>query len=171
MNLIAKAHLLPQIASHVEALDETFKRVNAACNFMAEIVLEHNLTSQTQIHHATYKLVREQFDLGAQMTLRCTSQVYDRAQKGRLHPQGFEPTDPISYDERILTWILNEHEVTLWTVHGRKTIPFECGPHQYDLLRFQRGTSDLIFFEEDFYIFSMCDVPSPSPKDIEGFRE
>jgi putative transposase len=97
--------------------------------------------------------------------------VADLAKQDKLEGAEFRPDAPVSYDTRMLTWDLEEKTVSIWTVHGRKTIRFDCGPHQLELLRFQRGDTDLLIFEDNFYLFALCEVEDLSPVDVQGVWE
>ena len=46
-------------------------------------------------------------------------------------------------------------------------IPFVCGERQLELLKSQRGESDLVFVNGQFYLFTYCDVEEPTPLDVE----
>jgi IS605 OrfB family transposase len=47
-----------------------------------------------------------------------------------------------------------------------KGLPFVCGERQRELLRGQRGESDLILFNGSFYLFATCDVEEPEPNEV-----
>src|SRR6516162_2851048 len=44
----------------------------------------------------------------------------------------FRTDGAFPYDERILSWDLESETVSLWTVAGRRRMPFECGGRAVD---------------------------------------
>jgi IS605 OrfB family transposase len=65
----------------------------------------------------------------------------------------------ITYDLRILSW--KKDSVSIWTVDGRKTIPFVCGEHQQEQLQTQKGETDLMLQDGQFYLATCCEMYEP----------
>jgi putative transposase len=157
MKAIAKVHLRPDARQRALLLD-TLERANAACNSISEYAWTHDVFGQYQLHQALYHTVRREFSLSAQMVVRCVARVAAAYKLDRHNRQEFDTRSPIPYDERILTWWSQPVQVTLWTLGGREGIQYACSSEQRRLLSRQQGESDLIFFKDEFYLFTLCNV-------------
>ena len=167
MKLVAQAKLLTTSAQ-ASALRETLEQANAACNWVSAWAWEHQTFGQWSIHKACYYTVRDQFSLSAQLTVRVIAKVTDAYKLDRKTQRTFSPTGSIAYDDRILRWKVSVSEVSIWTMHGRQTIPFVCGQRQRDLLQTQQGETDLAYRDGCFYLFATCNVEEPAPSDVTG---
>jgi len=170
MKLIAKVKLQPTPEQH-QALLETLERANAACDQISEVAWTNHVFSQFKIHHLVYRDIRDTTDLTAQMVVRCISKVTDAYKLDRKARRTFKPHGAIAYDDRILRWYVPKQEVSIWTVAGRLRLPFLAGLPQLELLKHQRGESDLVYIRGDFYIFATCEIEDPEeiePIDVLG---
>jgi putative transposase len=57
--------------------------------------------------------------------------------------------------------------VSIWTLEGRKVIPFVCGARQKALLAYRKGEVDLMFIRGKWYLAVVCDIPDPDVIDVE----
>lgn len=167
MKLTAQVKLQPK-NSQLYALGRTLLAANEACNYASGVAWNTKTFRQYALHKEVYYQVRERFDLSSQMAVRIIAKVADAYKLDRDTRRIFKVTGGVAYDNRILSWNLEKSTVSIWTIDGRLTIPFICGPRQLELLKTQRGESDLILFKGDFYLLATCDVDEPTPKDIEG---
>lgn len=167
MKLTAQAKLLPT-AEQAQALRETLECANAACNYISAWAWEHQRFGQWALHRALYYDVRQRFGLSAQMTVRVLAKVADAYKLDRKTQRTFKATGSIAYDDRILRWLLGESAVSIWTTHGRLTIPYVCGPRQRELLAKRQGESDLALVDGTFYLFATCNVEEVEPIDMQG---
>lgn len=197
MKLIAKIKLI-QTEDQESILHETLHRTNEACNYISSIAWDSELFKKYALQQACYYEVRETFDLSAQMTIRALGKVADayktsqtllkdrnrkiKAQNKMRVKDGKDPkllkelrqcvfgkNGGFPYDSRILSYKLAEQTVSIWTLAGRITVPFQAGQGQLDLLEFQRGESDLAFIRGSFYLFSTCDIEEPAKDDVTDF--
>jgi putative transposase len=167
MKLIAQVKLLPT-PQQAYALRQTLERTNAACQFISNAAWETRTFRQYDLHHKCYQEVREQFELSAQITVRAIAKVTDAYKIDRKTKRSFKTTGSIAYDERILSWRLQDQTVSIWTAVGRLHIPFVCGERQWELLQTRQGESDLVFYKGLFYLSATCEVDEPKPIDVEG---
>lgn len=114
-----------------------------------------------------YADVRARFGLSAQVTIRCIAKVADAYKLDRKTQRTFKPLGSLAYDARILSWKLDRRTVSIWTLDGRQTIPFVCHDRALELLRGDRGESDLCLIRGAFYLFSACAVDEPTPADVD----
>lgn len=167
MKLTAKVKLQPTPEQH-RALLETLETANAACNQINDMAWQNGVFSQFKIHKLIYYNIKKQFNLTAQVVVRCISKVADAYKLDKKSKRTFKSHGAIAYDARILHWYVDKQEVSIWTVDGRQRIPFVCDPRQLELLQNQRGESDLALIDGEFYLFATCEVETPEPQDVEG---
>lgn len=167
MKLTAQIKLLPS-PEQVNALRKTLELANTACNYISDQAWENKTFRQFPLHKLTYRETRDLFQLSAQVVVRCISKVADAYKIDCKTKRRFQPHGAIAFDNRILSYDLKRTEVSLWTVDGRQRIPFSAGARQLELLRGQRGESDLCYVKGKFYLLVACDVETPKPIDIEG---
>ena len=150
-------------------LRKTLERANAACNYVSEKAFEQRVFAQFNLHKLVYDVLRSDFELSAQMAVRCIGKVADSYKKDKQAQRTFKPLGAVPYDSRILNFRLKDNTVSIWVLGGREVMPFVCGAHQRWLLQFQRGESDLVYRSGDFYLYTTCDVPDDAPIDPEGW--
>ena len=167
MKLIAQLKLQPTPAQ-ADLLLRTLEQANAACDSISQAAWQAQTFGQFPLHRLSYADVREGFRLAAQMAVRCVSKVAHAYKVDRKHPHSFKPTGAIAYDDRILSWNLQEPSVSIWTLDGRQSIPFVCGQRQWELLQTRHGETDLAYVRGAFYLLAVCDVEEPEPGDVEG---
>lgn len=168
MKLTAVIKLMPTPEQR-QMLFQTLERANAACNFISEQAWQTKTFGRVPIHHLTYKSAREQFELTAQMAVRCIGKVADSYKLDKKIQRAFRKHGAIAYDDRILRYELSERRVSIWCLSGRERIAFTAGESQLHLLQFQHGESDLVLNHGNFYLSATCEVPEDKPIDIKGF--
>jgi putative transposase len=141
---------------------------NAACDYISQVAWQTKTFRQFSLHRQTYQAVRESFGLAAQLAVRCIAKVADAYKLDRKTLRTFQPQGAIPYDDRILSYNLKSSHVSIWTLGGRQSIRFVCGPRQRELLASQRGESDLALVRGKWYLFVTCEVETPQPIDAEG---
>lgn len=166
MKLTAQVKLLPT-PEQAQLLRATIETANAACNYISARAWEQKQFGRVPVHKLTYHDVRDEFDLTAQVVVRCISKVVDAYKLDKKVKRTFKPLGAISFDDRILKWYVDKGEVSIWTIGGRQRIPFVCGERQRELLKGKRGESDLVLVGGIFYLFVSCDVETPTPTDVE----
>ena len=164
VNLTLKIKLLPS-PDQAKSLLQTIQKANAACNAISEVAWSKKLFNQFKLHRQTYYSIREEFDLSAQMVVRCISKVTDAYTLDRKVKRQFRPLGAIAYDSRILSYL--KEGISLWTVDGRGNIPFVC--HSVNYLPYIKGEADLVFRKTKFYILQTVEVPEEVEKDVEHF--
>lgn len=166
MKLIAQVKLLPT-PQQANALRKTLEVANTACNYISHQAWENKTFRQFPLHKLTYRDTRERFQLSAQVVVRCVSRVADAYKIDRKTKRRFKPHGAIAFDSRILAYHLERMEISIWTLEGRQRIRFTAGQRQMELLRAQRGESDLCLVKGKFYLLAACDVETPKPIDVE----
>ena len=165
MKLVAQIKLFTD-KEQAKALLETMHKANAACNFISETAWTEKVFGQFRLHKLCYYSVKEKFDLTAQVAVQCIKKVCDAYKLDKKTKREFRKEGAISYDDRILSFTLPKSQVSIWTVHGRKKIPFVCGERQKELLKTRQGESDLVYRKGVFYLFVTCNVDEPTESDF-----
>jgi IS605 OrfB family transposase len=168
VKLTAKVKLCPSPEQH-KLLLETLERANAACNYISDVAWRERVWRQFSLHKLTYYDTKDRFDLSAQMVVRCESKVADAYKLDKKTKRTFKPHGAIAYDSRILTWKQDAQTVNIWTLEGRQKIAYQAGDKQQELLKNQQGESDLVYIKGVFYLLATCDIPEPTPSDVEGY--
>jgi putative transposase len=164
VNLTLKIKLLPS-PDQAKSLLQTIKKANTACNAISKVAWSKKLFNQYKLHKETYYSIREEFDLSAQMVVRCISKVADGYKVDREVKRKFRPLGAITYDSRILSYL--KEGISLWTVDGRLDFPFVC--HNINYLPYIKGEADLVCKKRKFYIYQTDEVPEEVIKDAEDF--
>lgn len=167
MKLTAKVKLEPTPEQH-KALLETLERANAACNAISNSAWAAKTFSQVGVHKLVYYGVRDQFELSAQMTVRCIGKVVQAYRLDKDTRRTFREHGAIAYDGRILSWYPDTQSVSIWSLNGREHVPFRAGARQLELLQSRQGESDLGYIDGEFYLFATCEIETPEPVDVEG---
>jgi putative transposase len=150
-----------------EALLKTMVEFNEVCDGISVSVFESKIFKQFSIHKMLYYPIRDSFDLSAQLVVRAISKVSDSYKLDQLKRRSFRKYGAVTFDGRILTW--KENEVSIWTLEGRKKIPFLAGEKQREQLSFQKGETDLIYKNGDFFLYATCEIPEKEMVPSEQF--
>jgi IS605 OrfB family transposase len=139
------------------------------------------------LQEETYHRLKVEFDLGAQAAVRTIKKVCDAyaTLKGNIRngqltgkarrraeskPIRFRQDAAQPFDDRMLTWNLDERTVSLWTVAGRiKGIPFVCSPQAMKLLADRKGESDLMMRDGEFFLVATIDLTEPPVSEPAGW--
>lgn len=169
MQLTAKVKLTPTEAQ-ADSLKRTLQTANQACDFISGIAWDSQTFGKFQLQKLVYHEVKAQFDLTAQLVIRCIAKVADAYKLDKKVKREFQPLGSVAFDNRILSWKLDRREISIWTVDGRlKGVPFQAHDRAIELLSGDHGESDLCFIDGEFYLFTSCEVDEPTPKDVDDF--
>ena len=158
MKLIAKIKLLPN-EEQKQALLDTLKTANAACNEISSYAWKNKVFRQFNIHKDTYYTIKNSFDLSSQLVVRCIAKVAYSYKLDRRTQRTFKPFKAIAYDSRIIRFKFAKNIVSIWTVNSRTNINYVVCPHHQKLLEFQKGETDLAYIKGNFYLLATCEVP------------
>lgn len=168
MKLIAQVRLNPTPEQHT-ALLHTLEQANELCNLMSQYAWEQRVFGAFKLQKLTYGQMRHMSGLTAQLVIRCYSKVADAYMKDKRTPRKFREHGAIAYDDRILRWYTDIARVSIWSVEGRLNIPYSAGERQKELLKQQKGESDLVYsrHRNAFYLLATCDIPDPTEQQTE----
>jgi putative transposase len=169
VKLVAQVKLQPTLEQR-ESLRKTLEQANDAANRISQEAFHTRVFKRFDLHYQLYETLRIETGLTAQMVALLFAKVADAYKRDKLTLRTFRKHGAISYDSRILRYMLDKKQVSIWTVNGREKIPFVCGEHQTRLLEGQRGESELCFVDGEFYLMAVCDVEDPPLRRIDECR-
>lgn len=164
MKLTLKIKLLPN-ASQRESLLNTLKEANAQCNIISKVAWERKVFNQFKLHKECYYNIKETSKLSAQLIVRCISKVADAYKIDKKVKRVFNDYGAIAYDSRILSY--KNNQVSIWSFDGRLKIPFKCHNEKY--IPYIKGEADLVFKNDNFFLFQTVEIPEEDVNDVEDF--
>lgn len=157
MKLTAQAKFTPTEAQ-AESLKRTMEAANSAANFASRLAWDNRVFGRVPLQKLVYHPIRQEFGISAQSACLIVRKVADAYKLDKKTIREFRPLGAVAFDDRILAWKLDKQTVSIWTMDGRLTIPFIAGDYQTKLLQGQRGETDLVYRDGEFYLLSTCDV-------------
>lgn len=151
-----------------DALQTTLQQFANACNYILQVSQGHKITNKVKLQHICYHEVRAQFGLSANLTIRAIARVAEAAKRKPRKVRHFKPTS-VSYDQRIfalktvLVDGIEQYQVSLTTVHGRKKFLLRIGNYQRGLLAGQKPTSATLVKTKKGYCLNIVLSTSVKP--------
>ena len=171
MKLVASVRLLAP-PEDSDLLRATLETCNAACDWLAGEAHRTKTSRQFDLHRLGYAELRARFGLAAQVAVRCVGKVADSLKAGdRKARRTFRRHAAQPFDERIFRFLPGEDAVSIWTLGGRRRIPFACGDRQRAMLARAKGQVDLMLVRGKWLLAATCevdDVPAYAPCDVRG---
>ena len=166
MKLTAKVRLLPT-AQQSELLLDTLQEANTACNEISRHAFETKTFRQFAIHKDCYHRIKGSFNLSAQAVVRAISKVADSYKLDKRTQRSYRKYGATAYDSRILRYLFDKQQVSIWTTGGRQKIDYVTGKHHAKLLQYQQGESDLAYIKGKFYLLATVDIPDTEEEDFD----
>jgi IS605 OrfB family transposase len=142
-----------------DALLETMRRFNQACNHIASVAYKLRTDNKVMLQKKAYRQVREQFGLSAQMAIRAIAKVSEAYKRDRSKKPTFKSYGAMVYDQRILSWKA-PGRVSILTLKGRILVPVLIGKYQKTrIANGVHGQADLIFRDRKSYLAVVVDAP------------
>jgi len=160
MKLTVQIQVLP--GENVVLLLRTMEQFNAAAQYAAQIGVEYGLASAPGIHRRCYYEIRKTYGLSAQMAIRAIGKAVEALRRDKTKCPHFKPHGAITYDERIMSWKGLNH-VSLWTMEGRRVMPYVFGQYQAERLGRLKGQADLVYRDGKFYLYATAELPEGVP--------
>lgn len=161
MKLTAQIKLLPT-EEQIDYLLDTMRWVNAAASQAAQIGFDHKVYGQVSIHKLCYYQLREQFQLGSQLTIRAIGKAVECFSRDKEVCPVFAPLGAIPLDDRLYR-LIGIQQVSLNTTHGRIRVPFIVGDYFKEMLSRKMGQADLVYRNGLFYLYISVDYTEPPP--------
>lgn len=186
---MVRVKLLPDAVMDA-ALRETLKLCNRAADHASRRAFATRITGRTALQRLVYGELKA-MGLSAQPAIHVARKVAGayatlkaNLKAGNYGPEGSKrrarvESRPIRFrrdaaqpfDDRCLSWQLDQRTVSIWTVRGRAGgIPFVCSAEQLKMLAaHRRGESDLVYRGGQWYLYATCEVPEPDAYEPDGF--
>ena len=133
MKRVVQIKLLPT-ALQAGALEQTMRRFNAACTWVAERAFERQLANSYALHKLYYYEVREQFNLPADIAILTFAQVAATYKRDKSKKVSFRPLASIPYRKGAFRYKGLE-TLNIKTADGqRHDIPMVMGDYQAEQL-------------------------------------
>ncbi|MFD6886857.1 RNA-guided endonuclease InsQ/TnpB family protein [Streptomyces sp. NPDC059957] len=179
MKIVVQVKLMPtpEVAS---ALECTLRTVNESANWLSGHAHERGETSRKALQGFAYRNLKGR-GLSAQPALHVLRKVADayttlraniragnlgrpgskRRTKAEAKPIAFRPDAAQPYDDRCLSWQVDERTVSIWTIAGRlRGVRFVCSGQAGKLLaEHRKGESDLVHRDGIWFLIATCEVP------------
>ncbi|WP_405853220.1 transposase [Streptomyces sp. NBC_00090] len=190
MKLVVRVKLLPTPEQTV-ALEATLRACNDAASRLSIRAFESGRTSRAALQALAYADLKAR-GLSAQPALHVLRKVADaytapraNLKAGNLGRRGskrygratgkavvFRPDAAQPFDDRCLSWQLDERTVSIWTTSGRmKGLAFTGQGEQLAMLTaYRKGESDLLCRDGRWYLVATCEIPEGARNtDPDGF--
>lgn len=186
---VVKVRLLPDDQAG-EVLGRTLVLCNIAATQVATTAQARGVFRNWDLRKITYQPLREE-GLSSQTAQHVIKKVADayatrtaNARAGRYGPKDgaryqrimgtsvvFRPHAAQPYDDRVLSWDHQARTVSIWTLEGRKIVPFTGAPEHLVLVAAHRkGESDLIHDRAGrWFLAATIDIPTPQVTEPDGF--
>ena len=162
MKLTLQLQLLPD-KDQIRKLESTVKRFNEAANWLANRAFERRLANKVLLQRLYYADLREQFDLSAQMAIRCIAQVVEAYKRDKNKRPTFRPYAAIPYDQRLMGF-KGLDKVSLLTLEGRIVVPLVMGRYQQERFTNALGQSDLVRRKDGkWFLLTVVELPDGTP--------
>ncbi|CCK30028.1 transposase [Streptomyces davaonensis JCM 4913] len=180
MKLVVQVRLLPTPVQ-AAALEATLLACNEAATWASAVAFEKDVKRNFALREHTYTEIKARWGLGAQAAQHVIKKVCDaytvlkaslkagnlgkpgskRYRRAVEEPVAFRPKGAQPYDDRMLSWQIDQRRISIWTVSGRvKDVAFTAGPEQLATLAlYRRGESDLLCRDGMWFLNATCDVP------------
>jgi len=190
VKLVVQLKLQPS-AECASVLRATLRECNAGADLASRVAFEKKEFSKFGLQKLVYADLKAR-GLGAQAAIRTIKKVVDayaalraniragnlgrpgskRRVRAESKPVEFRAAAAQPYDDRLLSWQVDQQTVSIWTTAGRlKGISFVgCPEHVKLLAEFRQGETDLVEHDGGFYLLATCEVPEgPVNTDPVGF--
>jgi IS605 OrfB family transposase len=170
VKLVVRVKLLPTPVQ-ASALEATLRVCNEAANWLSARALESERASRAALQALAYADLKAQ-GLSAQPALHVLRKVADayaalgrmrskRHRRATTKPISFRPDASQPFDDRCLSWQMDERTVSIWTIAGRmKHLAFTGQDEQLAVLAAcRKGESELLFQGGQWFLAATCEVP------------
>jgi putative transposase len=161
LHLTIKAKLLLSSAAR-ESLRSTMEEFNRACNTLSELAFVQNLHRRYDIHHAGYRLIRQETNLPAQHVINAIAKVGAACLRDSDKFHHFKPHSAVRYDARTML-LGQDYQTASLTVcpKGRVTGRLLMSAAMRKQLRQGTpGAAELVYRRENFYLHLSIAAPA-----------
>ena len=167
LTIVCKIQPTPEQA---KKLNLTLGAFADACNYINKTV-NPKIKNKNRIQAEVYKVIRERFNLSANLAIRACARVASNRKTAALKKRrvkAFKPTSA-DYDGRIFSYKEKDQTVSLTTVSGRERVKLILGNYQIGKLKGKIPTSATLSKHRDgqLYIHIQIKHEAPQPQKSE----
>src|SRR4051794_5179634 len=150
-------------------IDVTLQAFAAACEFAAETVRRIGSTNKVKVQHESYRAIREQFGLSANLAIRSIARACAALKVSAKQYSRFAPTS-IDYDARIMAFRQSDGSFSLTLLNSRQRIGTKLGDRQRSVLKGRTPTSATLVKRRDggYYLHVQVKDEAPEPMAMTG---
>ena len=166
---VIQIKLLPT-PEQADALEETMRRFNAACNWVAERAFERQLANSYALHKLYYYKVREMFDLPADIAILTFAQVAANYKRDKSKQVSFRPLAAVPYRKGAFRYKGLE-ALNIKTADGnRHDIPMVMGDYQAEQFGNVKLFAELVRRKDgQFFLMATVEHEPEPPLDTDDF--
>lgn len=162
MKLTLQTQLFPG-RDHTISLKATIECFNQAANWLAVKAFDSKTANKIELQKRHYGVIRRQFGLSAQMTVRCIAQVCEAYKRDKTKLPNFREHAAMPFDQRMMSF-KGIDRVSLLTLEGRVVVPIVMGKYQAEKFTNAKGQADLILRKDGkWFLLVTVEVPEGSP--------
>jgi putative transposase len=153
------------------ALHATMTVFNAACNYVSGVAWNERQFNNFRLRRLTYRDVREQFGLPAQLAQHAIAKVAAAYKVSKDTQAEFRPLGAVTYDVRVMR-LIGVSVVSMTLLTGREKILLSTGGyHAQRLEGAALGEADLVYLPEKkrFSLHLSLKLPAPPVLEPDGF--
>src|SRR5262245_28567612 len=169
VHLSIKAKLV-MTATAGQELKSTMEEFNRACNTLSELAFQRDLHRKYDIHHESYRLIRQETNLPAQHVINAIAKVSAVYTRDSHKWHQFKLHSSLRYDARSMTLRPDCQTVSLAVCHkGRVTSRLQMSAGMRKQLRQgELGSAELVYRKGNFYLHISITIPAPEVKQPHG---
>ncbi len=166
---VIQIKLLPT-AEQANALEQTMRCFNAACNWVAERAFERQLANSYALHKLYYYEVREAFDLPADIAILTFAQVAATYKRDKSQQVSFRPLAAIPYRKGAFRY-KSLTTVNIKTADGKRhDIPMVMGDYQANQFDQVKQFAELVRRKDGkWFIMATVEHEPEPPCDTDDF--
>jgi putative transposase len=162
MKLVVQIQLMTD-ADAAAKLRSTVERFHEACNWLAGVAFDKQVSNRIELQRITYQDIRDKFGLSAQMTCLCVRRVCEAYKRDKSIRPKFRKDAAMPFDQRTMSFKTLDR-VSLLTLDGRVLVPFLVGSYGQQRLAMPKGQSDLVRRKDGkWFLIVTVDVPEATP--------
>jgi IS605 OrfB family transposase len=162
LHLTIKAKLLLSAEARL-SLRSTMEEFNRACNTLSQMAYELNLHRKYDLHHSSYRLIRQETTLPAQHVINAIAKVSAACTRDSKTLHRFKPHSSVRYDARTMRLGPDVQTASLTICpKGRITGRLQMSAAMRSLLLGGKsGAAELVYRRGNFYLHISLMVAAP----------
>ncbi|MGH9963028.1 MAG: RNA-guided endonuclease InsQ/TnpB family protein, partial [Pyrinomonadaceae bacterium] len=147
----------------------TLEAFNEAANWLAGKAFEERTANKVYLQQRYYPELRAQFNLSAQMAVRCIAQVCEAYKRDKAICPKFRKYAATGLDQRLMSF-KGIDRLSILSLEGRVIVPFVMGAYQRERFTLAKRQSDLVLGKDGkWFLLVTVDLPDKTPTPTTDF--